>query len=171
MVFKDEICYKSDHVILDKNSYTHDLQNFSFTFIELPKFKITDINLLTNIIEKWCYFFKYAEATTEADLCKIIGLDPVIGRAYEALNQFNWTEEELFQYEQVIKRIMDNQAAEDYMIKTAKAEGMEIGKAEGIQIGETRLLKMMLHNGSSMEEIARITNLSVGRIQQLLAIE
>jgi predicted transposase/invertase (TIGR01784 family) len=96
-------------------------------------------------------------------LCKIIGLDPVIGRAYEALNQFNWTEEELFQYEQVIKRIMDNQAAEDYMIKTAKAEG--------IQIGETRLLKMMLHNGSSMEEIARITHLSVGRIQQLLAIE
>ncbi len=191
IVFKDKACYKSDHVLLDKNSYAHDLQDFSFTFIELPKFNITDINLLTNIMEKWCYFFKHAQATAEADLRKIIGLDPVIGRAYEELNQFNWTEEELLHYEQETKRIMDNKAAEDYMIKTAKAEGMEIGKAEGIeigkaegkaegmeigkaegvQIGEARLLKMMLNNGSSMEEIASITHLSVGSIQKLLEVE
>jgi predicted transposase/invertase (TIGR01784 family) len=163
MVFKDKVCYKSDHVILDKNSFAHDLQDFSFTFIELPKFKITDINLLTNIIEKCCYFFKHAEKTTEADLPKIIGLDAVIGSAYEEFNQFNWTEEELLHYEQVTKRIMDNKACEDHIIKTAKAEG--------IKIGEARLLKMMLNNGSSIEEIAGITNLSVGSIQKLLEVE
>ncbi len=163
ILFKDKVCYKSDHVILDKNSHSHDLQDFSFTFIELPKFKITNINLLTNVIEKWCYFFKYAEETTEAELCKIIGLDPVIGRAYEELNQFNWTEEELFHYEQETKRIIDNKASEDYMIKTAKAEG--------IALGEAGLLKMMLHNGISFEAIAKITNLSASRIQQLLELD
>jgi predicted transposase/invertase (TIGR01784 family) len=53
VVFPEKLPYKSDHVILDKVSYANDLKDFSFTFIELPKFKITDINLLTNIIEKW----------------------------------------------------------------------------------------------------------------------
>lgn len=116
IIFPDKVFYKSDHVILDKDTYTHDLKDFSFTFIELPKFKITDINLLTNIIEKWCFFFKHADETSEADLRKLIGSDQVIERAYEELNQFNWTETELLTYEQETKRIMDNRAADDYKL-------------------------------------------------------
>ena len=68
--------------------------------------------ILCYIIEKWCYFFKNANKTSEADLRKLIGSDLVIERAYEELNQFNWTEEELLTYEQETKRIMDNKAAE-----------------------------------------------------------
>ncbi|MBX9889752.1 MAG: hypothetical protein K2X94_00570 [Amoebophilaceae bacterium] len=128
----------------------------------MPKFKITDINLLTSIMEKWCFFFKYAHTTSEADLRKIIGSDQVIHRAYDELNQFNWTEEELRTYDKETKRIMDNQAAEDYLVK--------ITKAEGIQIGEARFLKMMLKNGNSIEEIASITRLSVTSIQELLQL-
>jgi len=135
IIFKDKVFYKSDHIILDRDSYSHDLKDFSFTFIELPKFKITDINLLTNIIEKWCYFFKHADETREEDLRNLIGSDEVIERAYEELNQFNWTEEELLTYEQETKRIMDNKAAEAYLIATAKAEGIQIGETRGIQIG------------------------------------
>ena len=56
ILFKDKVCYKSDHIILDKESYAHDLKDFSFTFIELPKFKITDIDLLTNIVENGVIF-------------------------------------------------------------------------------------------------------------------
>ena len=52
IVFKNKKSYKSNHVILDKESFSRDLRDFSFTFIELPKFEITDLNLLTNIIEK-----------------------------------------------------------------------------------------------------------------------
>ena len=52
IIFPKKGAYKSNHIILDKDSYAHDLKDFSFTFIELPKFKITDISLLTNIIEK-----------------------------------------------------------------------------------------------------------------------
>ena len=104
-IFKDKAEYKSDHVILDKNSYEHDLQDFSFTFIELPKFKKDKISELETIIEKWCYFFKYAANTSEEDLKKLIGSDLVINQAYEALNQFNWTEQELIAYEQELKRI------------------------------------------------------------------
>ena len=53
IIFKDKTEYKSDHVILDKNSHEHDLQDFSFTFIELPKFKKTNISELNTILEKW----------------------------------------------------------------------------------------------------------------------
>ena len=159
IIFKDKIFYKSDHIILDKESYAHDLKDFSFTFIELPKFKITDINLLTNIIEKWCYFFKNANKTSEADLRKLIGSDDVIERAYEELNQFNWTEEELLTYEQETKRIMDNKAAEEYMLKQAEEKGKAEGKAE--------LIKMMISNGQSVETIAQITGLSAEEVTKL----
>lgn len=51
--------WKSDHVILDRDSYEHDLKDFSFTFLELPKFH-KSIDELSNIPEKWMYFFKHA---------------------------------------------------------------------------------------------------------------
>ena len=135
-IFKDKAEYKSDHVILDKNSYEHDLQDFSFTFIELPKFKKDKISELETIIEKWCYFFKYAANTSEEDLKKLIGSDLVINQAYEALNQFNWTEQELIAYEQELKRIRDNRAAEDYLIEKGIAqERLEfIGRGEDVPL-------------------------------------
>ena len=159
IIFKDKIFYKSDHIILDKESYAHDLKDFSFTFIELPKFKITNIDLLTNIIEKWCFFFKNADKTSEADLRKLIGSDDVIERAYEELNQFNWTEEELLTYEQETKRIMDNKATEDYMLKQAKSEG----KAER----DTEIAKAMLLDGDAVEKVAKITGLPIAEIKKL----
>ncbi len=162
-IFKDKIFYKSDHIILDKESYTHDLKDFSFTFIELPKFKITDINLLTNIIEKWCYFFKNANKTSEADLRKLIGSDLVIERAYEELNQFNWTEEELLTYEQETKRIMDNKAAEEYMLKQAKSEGKSEGKAER----DVEIAKNLLSQNIDINTISTATGLPVEKINAL----
>jgi predicted transposase/invertase (TIGR01784 family) len=174
IIFKDKIFYKSDHIILDKESYSHDLKDFSFTFIELPKFKITDINLLTNIVEKWCFFFKNADKTSEADLRKLIGSDNVIERAYEELNQFNWTEDELLTYEQETKRIMDNQAAEDYKINQIKQQIVEAeikgkaeGKAEGKVERDIEIAKEMLLEGEPMEKIIKFTKLTKEEIEGL----
>lgn len=85
------------------------MKDFSFTFIELPKFNITDISALNNIIGKWCYFFKHAGQTHERDMKQIVGSDLVIEREYEELNQFNWTETELNTYDKELKRIMEQQ--------------------------------------------------------------
>jgi predicted transposase/invertase (TIGR01784 family) len=98
IIFPDKAAYKSDHVILDKKNYEHDLQDFSFTFIELPKFKKDKIEELSSIVEKWCYFFKNAAKTSEEDLKRLIGSDLVIEQAYDALSQFNWSEKELVAY-------------------------------------------------------------------------
>ncbi len=46
-------------------------------------------------------FFRYAAETNEEDLDKIVGSDVIIKRAYEEMNKFNWSEEELLAYEQM----------------------------------------------------------------------
>ncbi len=60
LMFPDKADYYSAHCVLDKKTYSHDLKDFSFTFLELPKFHKT-IDELETLTEKWCYFFKHAE--------------------------------------------------------------------------------------------------------------
>ena len=129
VMFKDKKDYYSTHIILDKETSEHHLKDFSFTFLELPKFK-KKIEELETILEKWAYFFKHAEETQEGDLERIVGGDKVIKRAYEALNRFSWSQIELNTYEEAEKRELDAKA----ILKSARAEG----KAEGEAIGEAR---------------------------------
>lgn len=91
--------YKSDHVIFDKKTYEHDLKDFRFVFIELPKLSKTKEDQLEDIVEKWCCFFKYAEETHQKELEKITGSDMIIKDAYEELNRFNWSEKEFIAYD------------------------------------------------------------------------
>ncbi len=53
ILFPNKQAYKSDHVTLDEITYENDLKDFSFTFVELPKFKKTKEDQLENIVEKW----------------------------------------------------------------------------------------------------------------------
>ena len=69
IMFPQKKNYKSDHVMLDEESHENDLKDFSFTFLELPKFN-KEIDQLSNMTEKWSYFFKHAEETSEEDLKK-----------------------------------------------------------------------------------------------------
>lgn len=163
ILFKNKENYKSDHGLLDKNTYEHDLKDLHFTFLELPKFKIKDIDKLSNVLEKWCYFFKYADETSEEDLQKIIGSDLVIKRAYDELNQFNWTEEELNNYDRELKRILDNRAAEDAIFSL----GQDKGKEEGRKEGKEEVVINMLKDGFDINTIAKITGLSSEQILEI----
>ncbi|WP_432466033.1 PD-(D/E)XK nuclease family transposase [Candidatus Cardinium hertigii] len=49
IVFPEKKDYLSNHVILDSKTYARDLKDFSFTFIELPKFKIKSIGVTLDI--------------------------------------------------------------------------------------------------------------------------
>jgi predicted transposase/invertase (TIGR01784 family) len=164
-IFKDKKVYLSRHIILDQDTHTQDLKDFSFTFIELSKFRIRkqDIDKLSNIVEKWCYFFKYAPVTKEKDVSKIVDKDEIIEKAYEELNQFNWTEDELLLYEEEEKRVMDNLAAEEYVFD----QGMEKGKQEGIEIRSIEIARSMRANGYKVGEIAKLTGLSASDIMNL----
>ncbi len=185
-IFPKKQAYKSNHIIMDKHSYENDLKDFSFTFVELPKFNIVDVNLLSNIVEKWCYFFKYGCETKEKDVTKIVGSDDVIERAYEELNMFNWSEDELLIYEHEIKRTMDDQAAKDYVIEEAKrmlskaqeeglSAGRAEGRAEGVEIGKINakieIAKNLLLQNIDINTISVATSLSVEDIGRLLKLK
>ena len=163
IVFPDKSEFKSDHIILDKNSHEHDLQDFSFTFVELPKFKKEKIEELDTTLDKWCYFFKYAAKTSEADMKKIASSYKTIGDAYEVVNQYNWNEQQLMAYEQETKRVWDNIAAFDYQLDKAKAEGKAEGKAER----DIEIAKNLLLQNTSLDTISSATGLSIDQLQKL----
>ena len=194
-IFPEKKDFKSDHVILDKKTYANDLKDFSFTFIDLTKFDKTSISELENILDKWCFFFKYAEDTTENDLERIITNTPVIKTAYDIINRFNWNEQELLAYEQETKRVMDIQAALDSQYDKGQEQGMEkgkeigrkegkeigrkegkeIGREEGIQIGEARgkeeeklaIAHNLLSQNIDTSTITLATGLSIEQIEKL----
>ena len=97
-LFPERKDYLSHHHILDTDTHDHALQDFSFSFLELPKFNKAKDELST-MIDKWAYFFKHAEETLVRDLDIIAGKDVIIKRAYEELDQLSWNEGDLWNYE------------------------------------------------------------------------
>jgi predicted transposase/invertase (TIGR01784 family) len=145
VMFPEKPEYKSDHIILDKNSYVHDLKNFSFTFLELPKFN-TSLEDLETMVEKWAYFFKYANETTEEDFKTMTEQNFILERAYTELNRFSWSENQLKLYEQELKSAKDLQA----MLEASEDKGLQLGLekaiAQGVQQGESALLLHLIRH-------------------------
>ena len=188
VMFPNNPDYKSDHVTLERKNHTNDLKDFSYTFIELPKFKL-GINDLKSILEKWCYFFKHAEETSESDLKRLIGHDQIIERAYQELNRFSWNEQELLTYDQAEKYAWSYQASMeqkfDEGIAKGRVEGIAKGKVEGIVAGRVegrvegivagrvegekeallKVAKMMKLQGISITTVTLITGLSKADIE------
>ena len=162
IMFPNKDAYKSDHIILDRETQENDLKDFSFTFLELPKFK-NDISALETIIEKWMYFFNHAEDTAEEDLEKIIGSDQIMERAYDELNRFSWNEEELLTYDQAEKY------ESTYIASMAQKydEGEQIGLQKGEQIGVKKVAINLLKLGLDKQDISKTTGLSIDEINKL----
>ena len=158
VMFPGKTHYKSDHIILDKETHEHDLKDFSFTFLELEKFTKTKEEIST-LIEKWVYFFKHADETTETDLKEIIGQDFIIQKAYEELNRFYWNEDELSAYEAVIKKESDYIASMEQKYDEGFSKGKDEGFLEGQQKEKLLLATRMLETGSEEDFIVKITGL------------
>jgi predicted transposase/invertase (TIGR01784 family) len=159
LMFPDKPNYYSTHCLLDKVTYDHDLKDFSFSFLELPKFNKT-IDELSNMIEKWAYFFKYAENTCDEDLAKLVGGDTIMLEAYKALDRFHWSEIELNTYEQEEKRERDarsilNQAITESEAR-GEARGETRGEARGIEKERARLADKWRAKGMSEKEVQEL---------------
>lgn len=166
VMFPKKKDFKSDHVILDKKSHENDLKDFSFTFLELPKFK-KSIDELSNTTERWFYFFKYAEETSQEDLHKLIDQDKIIGRAYEELDRYSWNEEDLLEYDQAEKYEGAYIASLEYKFDQGKMEGRVEGKMEGRIEGKMEVAKNMLKQGFKSKDIEKVTGLSKEQVHSI----
>jgi predicted transposase/invertase (TIGR01784 family) len=171
IMFPKKKAFKSDHVILDRETSENDLKDFSFTFLELPKFK-KSIDELDNMIDKWAYYFNHAEDTSEEDLARIIGSDQIMERAYSELNRFSWNEAELLTYEQAEKYEGAYIASMDQKYDEGLEKGEQIGIAKGREEGEQKLLEEkkqiasnLLAMGLDRESVSKTTGLPIEHIQ------
>jgi predicted transposase/invertase (TIGR01784 family) len=145
-MFPQKQAFKSDHVIFDRDNQHHDLQDFSFTFIELEKFNKT-IQELTDIVDKWTYFFKHADETSEEELAQLIGNDLIIEKAYNELNSLTWNDAERLTYEQNQKYEWDHQAQMEQKYDEGMEKGVEKGIEKGIEIGREEGMEKGVEKG------------------------
>ena len=178
--------YISSYNLYDKKTRERDFQAVHYTFVQLRKFYKTK-DQLKNIIEKWVYFFRQAEETKEEDLKEIIGNDLIIGKAYDALRQCNWSSEELFAYDRA-KQKEDHDLAnlldiEVHSHAEGKKEGIALGRQEGMEKGKVlgrqegieegikqekiAVAKNLLKAGIPINKIAEVTNLTINIIKSL----
>ena len=144
IMFPDKEGYKSEHVVLDKETHDHHLKDFSFTFLELPKFTKERVEDLTTYEEKWCYFFKHSN--NAEDMSRMIAnSDHVIQKAYNVLLSHNWSNQELVDYEAVTKANKDAVAREAQVREEGKEEGRVEGEEKGrIEANEAVARKMLV---------------------------
>ena len=177
-MFPEKKAVKSEHRLLDTKTHEHDLKDFYFVFLELEKFKKT-IDQLENIEDKWLYFLKHAESSTFKEIEHLIGSDGIIRRAFEAIDQAAWTEEELNTYEQMIKTRLDNLAVEQQKIEDAEIRGEARGEIRGEARGEARgeirgkaerdieIARKMLSKNHTISDISDLTGLPLEEISKL----
>ncbi|BEP32355.1 MAG: Rpn family recombination-promoting nuclease/putative transposase [Wolbachia endosymbiont of Drosophila biauraria] len=129
----------------------------------MPKFAKNKVEQLESIVERWCFFFKYAEETTEEDLKEIAEKAPIIKLAYDELDKFRWNEKDLVAYEERIMDLRKEEAILEYRLDLAEEEGIQ----KGIEKGKIEVAKNLLKAGVSFNIIAQTTGLSMSEIKEL----
>lgn len=160
----------------DLETNEHDIEAIQLLFMQLPLFKKTkkDLKKMTPR-EKWAYFFKYADETTEEDLRNLVGKDLIIKRAYEELDRFSWSEKELNNYESVEMKKAADEAIKEAAYEKGEAkgreeglqEGREEGREEGLQEGRHQIALALLKQKLPIKQIAQATGLSTEEISRL----
>jgi predicted transposase/invertase (TIGR01784 family) len=158
VLFPNKKAYKSDHMILGLETNENDLRDFSFTFLELGKFNKTkqELGSLSSLVEKWSYFFKYAEQLSESEINELMSQEGMIQRAYKELDRFYWNESELIDYDTMIKKEKDYVASMDQKFDEGLAKGIKMGKREE----KMDIARALLKSGLSKDLVCSVTGLS-----------
>ncbi|MDQ6975467.1 MAG: Rpn family recombination-promoting nuclease/putative transposase, partial [Mariprofundaceae bacterium] len=141
--------YISRHLILNKETGTHELKDLEFNFVELPKFNKEE-HQCHNLAEKWIYFLK------NADNLELIpnSTTPALQHAYECASEHIWTKEELALYDYRWMQMGQEWGRLDFAMK------------KGIEKG---ILKVAISLLDVLDDatIAEKTELPINIIQQL----
>jgi predicted transposase/invertase (TIGR01784 family) len=138
--------YLSHKLILDSETYAHELKHLEFHFIELPKFTKTETQL-DNILDKWVYFLKNAEALEKVPAAL---KEAEFTDAFGVLARSNWSNKELFEYDQYL---------DIWRSETSRIESAE--EKRSIEIAQ-QLLDVL-----DIITIAQKTGLTVKQVEEL----
>ena len=166
--------YISHHKVQDILSGECDIEEMSFTFLELSKMN-KDYNHLESDIERWCYFFKNAESISPENLEKIFSEDKVFKKAYMTLQRAAYSPEQLLEYERYVLKEDEIKTQIKDAIEKGEKIGIEKGEKIGIEKGEKigiekekiAIAKKMLSDGMSVNLVAKYSGLTVEEIEKL----
>jgi predicted transposase/invertase (TIGR01784 family) len=157
----------SNHLIINQETSMQDLDDFEFTFIELPKFT-TQLNELKTVLEKWIYFIKYAGDLTL--IPKEYNNKQEFIEAFEVAKQTSWDKDELQVYDYMALREFDEinalKTAQNKGIKQGIEQGIKQGIEKGIEQGIIEVAKKLLDILDD-ETISLKTGLSQNDIKEL----
>jgi predicted transposase/invertase (TIGR01784 family) len=162
-LFPNKKDYMSHHEFTDICTGERDIKEMSFSFMELQKFKKNSIDDLKTNIEKWAYFFKHADTMSPDELDALEKSDKPFWKAYTALAEYNFTPEELLEYERY--EMKQDEIATG--LSDAEARGKVIGKQEGRRERDREIALGALQIGLPLEQISLLTGFSTEELQSL----
>ncbi len=157
--------YLSHHAFCDVENGDRVLKDMDFFFVELPKFKKT-LSEIESIQDKWIFFIKEAE---NLEIVPGNLEDEGLTEAYHDAAKFNWTRDELREYDYAAMREQDLRGVVTLALRRAEQKAKADGKAEGNDEAEGRIVHFQASQGKTVEEISANTGLSVARVRELLA--
>ncbi len=159
-IFPDLAHYKSEHVVMERETMKCKLDKVKFTFVDLTKFDAQRGQDVANLSkeEKFYYFLRHADSIEDEALQQLVAEGKVLQRAFQALERASWSKEEMHKYEQEEKRERDLIASYESAKEKGRAEGLEAGIAQGMEKGMEKgkraLLKQLVEEGLLSKEKA-----------------
>lgn len=157
----------SRHLIINQETNTQDLEDFEFSFIELPKFT-KELNELETILDKWIYFIQ--NGSNLKLIPKQYKNIEAFKDAFDIANQTSWDKKELEVYDYISLKEFDEINA----LRTAEKKGMEKGIEKGMEKGMKKGIKQEKINIASNlldildnETISFKTGLDIKTIEEL----
>jgi predicted transposase/invertase (TIGR01784 family) len=162
-MFKYTQAYKTKHQVRDSVTYDITFSDIEFHIIELPKFQKQEHELETTE-DWWIYFMKTA---AQADHIPEAVSEPEIQKAYNEMNQFNWTPAERESYQRSFLALQDR----DAILEQAVLDSLEKGKKEGEKKGRKEerraIAKELYETGMDFDSIVGVTKLTQQEITDL----
>ena len=169
--FTEDSHYLSTHCIQNIDTQEFILNDFRFTFVELPKFKKAESEL-SSIEEKWLYFLKHAK---KLDAIPGIIHEAALKEAFQIVNRLNWDKASLELYEQRGIQVEDEMMRVHYGyfkgIAEGRQEGELKGRQEGLKEGELKGRQEGLQEGELKGQVAFLTTLLSKRFGVLSALD
>ena len=129
VMFREISDYHLRFRLLEESHHFALTDDLEFHILELPKFR-RSVAELTNGLDVWLYFLRYAEKMDTEALPTALQ-QPLVERALEELKMLNQTDLERERYESRRKAQLDYNTG----MKVARMEGEQAGIAKGEQIG------------------------------------
>ena len=154
--------YKEENGLVTENAEIH--------FIELPKFVEKNPGIKRKL-DQWLWLLtgkedeiKMAEKVNEEvkkakKELEVMSMNPKEREEYEERELARWS---YYSEMEAAKRVGKEEG-----IKIGKADGIKIGKVDGKNENKKEIAKKMLNMGFKIEEISKITELSVEEIEKL----